>query len=165
VSVSSDGRNLLSRAQDDTLKIWDLRKFKDPLATFTGLENFYDTTNALFSPHDTLFMTGTSVRKDKKGPEQGQGMIHVYDRATLKPVRQLGLPSGSVLSLLWHPKINQMFVGTSSGLVHALYDPRQSENGIMRSVGRAPKKADITSVGINTVCMCVCVCVCVDFSV
>lgn len=157
VSVSSDGRNLLSRSRDDTLKVWDMRNLKEALASFGDLDNVYDTTAAVFGPNDTLFMTGTSVRKAKDGTSLGNGQLHVYDRATLKPVRQLGFPSGSVVSLLWHPKINQMFVGGQAGSVHAMYDPRQSEGGIMRSVGKASKKADITSVGINSVSPSSCV--------
>ena len=67
-------------------------------------------------------------------------MLHIYDKATLQPVRKVGVPTGSIVSLAWHAKINQLFVGSSGGHVHCLYDPNMSENGILRAVGKAPKK-------------------------
>jgi WD40 repeat protein len=146
LSVSSDGINVVSRCRDETLKIWDMRKMNSALASFTGLENLFDQTGCGFSPNNNLFFTGTSVRKGKDGVLQGEGQLHVYDRQTLQPVRTLGFPDGSVVSCLWHPRINQMMVGSSSGATHAMYDPRQSEGGVMRSVGKMAKKADITQV-------------------
>jgi len=43
-------------------------------------------------------------------------------------------------SLAWHAKINQLFLGSSGGQVHCLYDPKMSEHGIIRAVGKVPKK-------------------------
>mmetsp|Transcript_46958 Transcript_46958/g.110589 ORF Transcript_46958/g.110589 Transcript_46958/m.110589 type:complete len:703 (+) Transcript_46958:92-2200(+) len=152
VSVSSDGKTLLSRGRDDTLKVWDLRKLSGPpLKSFGNLENLFDTTEAIFSPGDHVFLTGVSVRKNKDGTPMGPGTVKVYDKSTLEEVRELSIPSGSVVSLAWHPKINQLFVGSQMGQVHVLYDPKQSENGIMRCLGKKVKARDITSVGINQV--------------
>ena len=149
--VSADGNMMLSRGRDDTLKVWDMRKLKESLAAFTELDNYFETTEAIFSPGDHLFLTGSSVKKGKDGAPLGAGHVHVYEKNTLKPVKTLSVPSGSVVSLLWHQKINQLIVGTAMGQAHILYDPRKSEAGIMRAVGKQPKKADITNVGIGTV--------------
>ncbi len=60
-------------------QVWDLRKLKTALAAFAGLDNFFDTTAAVFGPGDEYFMTGTSVRRAKDGsaqvtkPERQQG--------------------------------------------------------------------------------------------
>jgi len=132
------------------------------------------------------------VRKNKDGTPAGASHLKFWDRATLEEVRDLDFKDGSIVSLLWHHKINQLFVGrcrshellsenrhsvaregvasaclcalwrcargltrvrrrSASGTVHCLYDPRQSEHGIMRAVGKKPAKSDFTNVGINTV--------------
>jgi len=151
VAVAGDGFTLLSRSRDDTLKVWDLRKLKSALAAFGGLDNFFDTTAAVFGPGDEYFMTGTSVRRAKDGSAQGAGRLHVYRRATLEAAGELDFPSGSAVSALWHPRLNQVFVGGSDAGVHGLYDPRVSENGVVRSLGRQAKRADFTNAGISQV--------------
>ncbi len=42
-------------------------------------------------------------------------------------------------------------MGGSDAGVHALYDPRASENGVVRSLGRQAKRADFTNAGISQV--------------
>lgn len=70
----------------------------------------------------------------------GEAIVHVWDKSTLQCVRKVGMPTGSIVSLAWHSKINQLFLGTSAGQVHCLYDPKQSEHGIIRAVAKIPKK-------------------------
>ena len=48
----------------------------------------------IFSPGEHLFLTGTSVRKNKDGTPAGQSILHVYDKSTLQLVRKEGVPSG-----------------------------------------------------------------------
>eukprot|EP00802_Teleaulax_amphioxeia_P011950 Tamp_11988.p1 GENE.Tamp_11988~~Tamp_11988.p1 ORF type:complete len:524 (+),score=119.84 Tamp_11988:179-1750(+) len=151
VSVSRDGNMMISRGGDDTLKVWDMRKLSQAIVAHEGLDNFFEQTQCIFSPGDHLFLTGTSVRKNKDGTPAGESLLHVYDKSTLQLVRKVGVPSGSIVSMIWHPKINQLFLGSSSGQVHCLYDPKQSENGIIRAVGKVPKRADITNVGIGSI--------------
>jgi WD40 repeat protein len=67
ISASRDGNTLISRGGDDSLKVWDLRKLSSALASFEGLDNYFETTQCIFSPGDHLFLTGTSVRKNKDG--------------------------------------------------------------------------------------------------
>jgi WD40 repeat protein len=151
VTVSRDCNMMISRGGDDTLKAWDMRKLSQALAAYEGLDNYFEQTQCIFSPGDHLFLTGTSVRKNKDGSPAGQSILHVYDKSTLQLVRKEGVPSGSIVTMQWHPKINQLFLGSSSGQVHCLYDPKQSEHGIIRAVGKVPKKADLTNVGIGSV--------------
>ena len=42
----------------------------------------------------------------------------------------------------WSVKLNQLFVGTSTGKVHVLYDPVMSSKGIMLGLAKTPRKAD-----------------------
>ena len=66
--------------------------------------------------------------------------MHVWDKSTLQCVRKVSMPTSSIVSMAWHAKINQLFLGTTAGDVHCLYDPKQSEHGILRAVGKVPKK-------------------------
>lgn len=66
VSIGPDGHTLASRCFDGTMKVWDLRKFVSPLATFSGLDNFISETDCIFSPAGRYIMTGTSVYTGSK---------------------------------------------------------------------------------------------------
>lgn len=49
---------MASRGADGTLKLWDLRAFKKPLAVWEGLDTNYANTNCCFSPDERLLLTG-----------------------------------------------------------------------------------------------------------
>lgn len=63
ISYSYVGDLLVTRSCDDTMKVWDIRKFKECLHCFDDLYSRYDTTNAIFSPDDKVIVTGTSAKK------------------------------------------------------------------------------------------------------
>jgi WD40 repeat protein len=126
-----DGYTLISRALDDTMKVWDIRNVKKPLAIFEDLQNFGDV-NCITSPDGRLILTGTSVKKGA-----GTGLLVFFDKTLLSRVKQIGVAQGAgVISMLWHPKINQIIVGTSDAKVHVFYDPKLSTNGALLSVSR-----------------------------
>ena len=82
VSIGPDGHTLASRSFDNTMKVWDLRKFTQPLKTFEGLENFISETDCLFSPNGRYIMTGTSVyTRDTKeiGPDGRTKIVKAAD--------------------------------------------------------------------------------------
>ncbi|KAJ7972575.1 Transducin/WD40 repeat-like superfamily protein [Quillaja saponaria] len=143
LKFSSDGRILLSRSFDGSLKVWDLRKLKEPLKVFEDLQNHYAQTNVAFSPDEQLFLTGTSVERESAAG----GLLCFYDRVNLELVSRVGIsPTSSVVQCAWHPKLNQIFatVGDKSqGGTHILYDPTLSEKGALVCVARAPRKKSI----------------------
>ncbi|KAF8392123.1 hypothetical protein HHK36_022465 [Tetracentron sinense] len=143
LKFSSDGRILLSRSMDGSLKVWDLRQVKKPLQVFEELPNNYAQTNIAFSPDEQLILTGTSVERDSTTG----GLLCFYDRTKLELVSRVGLsPSCSVVQCAWHPKLNQIIatVGNKSqGGTHILYDPSLSERGALVCVARAPRKKSV----------------------
>lgn len=143
VKFSSDGRILLSRSFDGSLKVWDLRQMKDPLKVFDDLPNNYAQTNIAFSPDEQLFITGTSVEKD--GPTGG--MLSFFDRGKLELVSRVGIsPTYSVVQCAWHSRLNQIFATVGDkheGGTHILYDPTLSERGALVCVARAPRKKSV----------------------
>jgi hypothetical protein len=64
-------------------------------------------------------------------------------------VQQVGM-SGPVTAVCWHPRINQIIVGTgeqskgeeSKGWAHVLYNPDMSEKGALLCAGKKPREAN-----------------------
>ncbi|KAK9087735.1 hypothetical protein Syun_030129 [Stephania yunnanensis] len=143
LKFSADGRVLLSRSTDDSLKIWDLRQTKKPIKVFDELPNHYAQTNVTFSPDEQLILTGTSIERDSTTG----GLLCFFDRTKLELVSRVGIsPTCSVVQCAWHPKLNQIFATAgdkSQGGTHVLYDPSFSERGALVCVGRAPRKKSV----------------------
>nr|GEY65347.1 WD repeat-containing protein 70 [Tanacetum cinerariifolium]GEY66758.1 WD repeat-containing protein 70 [Tanacetum cinerariifolium] len=143
LKFSSDGRVLLSRSFDGTLKVWDLRQMKTELKSFEDLPNHYPQTNVAFSPDEQLLLTGTSVERDSTTG----GLLCVFDRQKLELVSKVGISATcSVVQCAWHPKLNQIFATVGDkhhGGTHVLYDPTISARGALVCVARAPRKKSI----------------------
>uniref|UniRef100_A0A3Q3WIY2 WD repeat-containing protein 70 n=1 Tax=Mola mola TaxID=94237 RepID=A0A3Q3WIY2_MOLML len=135
LSFSYDGMSLASRGGDDTLKIWDIRNFRKPVNVATGLTNYFSMTDCCFSPDDKLLLTGTSVKK-----EEGNGKLVFFDRASFQKVYEIEVTNASVIRCLWHPKLNQIMVGTGNGLAKVYYDPVKSHRGAMLCVVKSKRK-------------------------
>lgn len=135
LTFSYDGTVLASRGGDDTLKTWDMRNFKKPLNVATGLSSFFPMTDCCFSPDDKLLMTGTSVKKGA-----GNGTLVFFDRLTFQKVYEIEVASSSVVRCLWHPKLNQIMVGTGNGLAKVYYDPIKSQRGAKLCVVKSQRK-------------------------
>uniref|UniRef100_A0A061QZ94 Wd repeat-containing protein 70-like n=1 Tax=Tetraselmis sp. GSL018 TaxID=582737 RepID=A0A061QZ94_9CHLO len=138
IGFSRDGHTLITRGGDETLKVWDIRKFKSPLKVFGELPTTHGNTMCAFSPDERLIITGVCA---PSGDEDG-GLV-MFDKERLEFVRRVGMP-GSVCSFDWNVQLNQILVGAGgrkSGAAHMLYHPTFSEKGALRCVGRAPRKA------------------------
>ncbi|XP_034751799.1 WD repeat-containing protein 70 [Etheostoma cragini] len=135
LSFSYDGMILASRGGDDTLKMWDIRNFRSPVNVATGLTNYFTMTDCCFSPDDKLLVTGTSVKKD-----EGQGKLVFFERASFQKVYEIEVTNASVVRCLWHPKLNQIMVGTGNGLSKVYYDPVKSHRGAKLCVVKSQRK-------------------------
>ncbi|XP_029670434.1 gastrulation defective protein 1 homolog [Formica exsecta] len=124
LSFSYLGQMLASRSCDDTLKLWDLRAFKSPVFEAKGLFSRYDTTDCMFSPDDSMIVTGESLSKGKT-----TGRLLFYESKTFDLVREIPVTNSHVIKTLWHPKLNQVFVGCGNGIVNVYYDPKKSMRG------------------------------------
>lgn len=143
LKFTSDGRILLSRSFDGTMKVWDLRQTKEPLKVFEDLPNHYSQTNIALSPDEQLILTGTSIERDSTTG----GLLCFYDRTKLELVSRIGISAtSSVVQCGWHPKLNQIFATAGDkkqGGTHVLYDPNLSERGALVCVARAPRKTSM----------------------
>ncbi|XP_078416156.1 WD repeat-containing protein 70 [Cetorhinus maximus] len=136
LSFSYDGNTLASRGGDDTIKTWDMRNFRNPLNVASGLPNIFPMTDCCFSPDDKLLVTGTSV---KRGQENGKLLF--FDRETFHKLYEIEVTDASVIRCLWHPKLNQIMVGTGNGLAKVYYHPVKSQRGAKLCVVKTKRKA------------------------
>ncbi|XP_015514548.2 gastrulation defective protein 1 homolog [Neodiprion pinetum] len=135
LSFSYLGNLLASRGCDDTLKLWDLRSFKSPIFTANDLFSRYDTTDCMFSPDDSMVITGESLRKG-----QTSGRVLFFNTKTFDLVNQICVTNSHVIKTLWHPKLNQIFVSCGNGVVKTYYDPKKSLRGAKLCVVKSHHK-------------------------
>ncbi|XP_053979244.1 gastrulation defective protein 1 homolog [Hylaeus anthracinus] len=124
LSFSYLGQMLATRSCDDTLKLWDLRAFKSPIFEAKDLYSRYDTTDCMFNPDDSILITGESLNKG-----QTTGRVLFYDTKTFDVVNEISVTNSHVIKTLWHPKLNQIFVGCGNGIVKVYYDSKKSLRG------------------------------------
>ncbi|KAG8623480.1 hypothetical protein KVT40_008456 [Elsinoe batatas] len=135
LDISPDGRLVVTRGGDDTIKTWDIRKFKTPITSITheSTSSQFPTSNIRFSPTGSSILTGSS-----------SGSLHILNPATLRPESITPVtPSSPLITVLWHPKLNQIITGSANSSTHILYDPTISSAGAVGIVSRAPKRRHI----------------------
>ncbi|RYP47343.1 hypothetical protein DL768_006594 [Monosporascus sp. mg162] len=132
IDISSDGRMVVTRGGDDLIKLWDTRKFKEPLVTVKhqSTSDHYPTTNIRYAPNSTSIITGSA-----------NGHLYILNPGNLQPEYTTPVTEGSPLVTVdWHPKINQIMTGSANGEMRVLYNPTMSTRGAVDVMSRAPKK-------------------------
>ncbi|KZT58448.1 WD40 repeat-like protein [Calocera cornea HHB12733] len=140
-----DGWGFVSRGGDGTVKLWDTRKFKRPIATASA-PTLYPGTNVTFSPDGKYVVTGTSAGTTKEEAEAGTaggGKLLLLKRENLELEREVTLGGRGVLRVVWHPKINQIVCGHADGTIRVLYSPTHSINGAKLCVPKGTKARTI----------------------
>ncbi|KAL0575027.1 hypothetical protein V5O48_006928 [Marasmius crinis-equi] len=134
ISFSVDGRTVVTRGGDDTVKLWDIRSFKKPVSTRADLTTLYPNTNAVFSPDEKFIVTGA-------GPtgKGGKGRLVFLQRENLESAIEMPVDSTPV-RVFWHPKINQIVTGMSNGQIRVLYSPSTSLNGAKLLMNKGPPR-------------------------
>ena len=135
LDISADGRLVVTRGGDDTIKLWDTRRMKQPVsvATHTSTSAQYPSTSIRFSPTSANIITGSD-----------SGHLHILNPATLRPELVTPVTPGSpLITVLWHPKLNQIITGSANAETHVLYNPNTSTNGAKTVMSRAPKRRHI----------------------
>ncbi|KAH9872624.1 hypothetical protein J1614_005017 [Plenodomus biglobosus] len=132
IDISADGRLVITRGGDDTIKLWDTRKFKTPLKTTShaSTSSQYPTSNIQFAPSGSSIVTGSDT-----------GHLHILNPATLRPELVTPVTPGSpLITVNWHPKLNQILTGSANGQTTILFNPKLSTNGALTILSKASKK-------------------------
>lgn len=135
LDISSDGRMVVTRGGDDTVKLWDTRKFVKPLVTVShpSTSDHYPTSNIRYAPNSTSIITGSKT-----------GHLHILNPGNLRAEHVTPITPGSpLITVDWHPKINQIVTGSANSETHVLYNPTMSSRGAVDVMSRAPKKRHI----------------------
>ncbi|OTA93331.1 hypothetical protein M434DRAFT_395746 [Hypoxylon sp. CO27-5] len=135
LDISSDGRMVVTRGGDNLIKLWDTRKFKEPLVSVEhpSTSDHYPTTNIKYAPNSTSIITGSVT-----------GHLHILNPGNLRPeYTTLVTPGSPLITVDWHPKINQIITGSANAETHVLYNPTMSTRGAVDVMSRAPKRRHI----------------------
>jgi len=150
MAFARDGRTLLSRCEDGSLNVWDLRNLKAPMKRFEDLPTRHGETSVGWSPNDVLFYTGVDTERDNGGRSVPGGLCF-FSRENLEMVRRVNSPTNCIAAT-WHPRLNQIFIGggdAKGGDVRALYDTKRSMAGVITALGRAETKKSTDFVRID----------------
>lgn len=135
IDISADGRMVVTRGGDGLIKLWDTRKFKQPLVKVEhpSTSDRYPTTNIKYSPDSRFIITGST-----------SGHLHILNPANLRPEHVTPITPGiPLITVDWHPKLNQILTGSANAETHVLYHPTLSTRGALEVMSRAPKKRHI----------------------
>ena len=135
VDLSADGRNAVTRGGDGLIKLWDTRKFKQPITVVEhpSTSDQYANTDIKYSPNASSIITGSA-----------NGYLHILNPATLKPELVTPVTDGHPLvTVLWHDKLNQILTGSANAEMHVLYNPKTSTRGAAMVMSKAPKRRHI----------------------
>ena len=135
IDISSDGRLVVTRGGDDTIKLWDTRKFKQPVnsTTHASTSSQYPTSNIAFAPNSSSIITGSET-----------GDLHILNPATLRPELITPITPGSpLISVLWHEKLNQIMTGSANAETHVLFNPKLSSKAAVMIMSKAPKRRHV----------------------
>ncbi|POS81471.1 WD domain-containing protein [Diaporthe helianthi] len=135
VDISSDGRMVVTRGGDGLIKLWDTRKFKQPLVSVEhpSTSDRFAVTNIKYSPNSTAIITGSAT-----------GHLHILNPGNLKAEHVTPITPGVPLIVTeWHAKLNQIITGSANAETHVLYNPSMSQRGAVDVMSKAPKKRHV----------------------
>jgi len=124
IQFGYDNHMVATRANDETLKLWDVRNFKRYVNSASGLFSRFAQTECGFSPDDQMILTGTSMDRGDTC-----GKLIFFDKNTFNKAFEMEIGNSHVIKASWHPKLNQIVVGSGDGVVRVYYDLEKSRRG------------------------------------
>lgn len=135
IAFAYSGNLVATRGGDDTLKLWDIRAFKMPVHTAHNLFSRYSSTSCEFSPDDSLIVTGLSLERGET-----EGRLLFYDANSFDKVKDVVVTGSHVIKTVWHPRIQQIFVGCGDGSMKIYFGDSKSQKGAKLCIDRTHKK-------------------------
>ncbi|PIA16080.1 WD40 repeat-like protein [Coemansia reversa NRRL 1564] len=145
--IPGNSNHLVTRGGDSTVKLWDVRNLKTSLATKDSLPSAGPEANMAFDSDGRYLLVGAASAGST--PSQNAS-IAVLDSSDLTEKHQISLPlSGDVLSVTWHPRLNQIAAGLTTGTIAVMYDA-SSTRGAKLCISKrlqARQTSEPTSIG------------------
>ncbi|KAI9501324.1 WD40-repeat-containing domain protein [Coemansia spiralis] len=138
IAFAPNGQHMATRGGDDTVKLWDIRQLKAPLATAYSLPSAGPEANLAFSPSACHILVGVA-RSRRASADLAKGTIAVLDSGDLSVSRSIDMPfSGDVVNLA---------ASSTDGSIAIMYSPHSSIRGAIQCVARrrSRRHADHTS--------------------
>jgi len=66
-----------------------------------------------------------------------------YSTLTGEKVCDQGISQSSVIALVWHPTLNQIFLGCGDNKIVALYNPETSKQGIIKCITKQERRRPV----------------------
>ncbi len=158
IAVHPGGDKVVSRGGDGTVKLWDMRQFREPLVERGGLANASNHTSIVFDPFNSrTLLTGVAdasprhqyhqqPRRCRRTAVEGAKLV-TLDSLTLATVDSLRLPTPPI-RLHWAQQTDQLFCTLRNSLT-LFYTPTRSTNGITLAIAR-PTRTSRTSFYTST---------------
>ncbi|PKI83253.1 hypothetical protein MVES1_003075 [Malassezia vespertilionis] len=139
IAVSPDSRFAATRAKD-SVKLWDLRSMRQPLASRDDVPSGDDQANLVYSPDGKQLLAGTAAVPNASSDEDSLassfGQLAVFDAADLSVQHVHHAADSSIVRVAWQPRINQVLASTRDGAILVFYDPEASQLGATLGVAK-----------------------------
>ncbi|KAJ2511536.1 hypothetical protein H4217_007332, partial [Coemansia sp. RSA 1939] len=147
VAFSPDSRLLATRSSDrgGSVRVWDVRSAKAPVAAVHALPCAAAEASVAFSPAGRHLLAGVD--------RGGGGALALLRADSLAVARWIEPPfasssgAGGVVRALWHPRANQIAVASAAGDIAVMYDDAGSHGGALLCAGKKPRRRRIASSG------------------
>lgn len=135
---TQDSLQLFSRGTDSSVKMWDLRRFKEAVHVWQNMPNESPRMQVSLSPDEKYVITGSNIINTHV-PKGVIGQLVFCDTKTFEIAAQINISNTSIYRAQWHPTINQILVSCGDGATRVLYSPETSIKGVMTALGKRPK--------------------------
>lgn len=128
---------MVTRGLDAKMRVWDTRMLSDtkgPVKSFDNLPAIHEKTGLCVSPDGQYLVTGSTG-----ATKQGSASVHIFSTKDFSSVRTLDFGKRTALRFHWPKELNQLIVGTGTGEVAMMYNPKISQKGALNFVGRHAK--------------------------
>ncbi|OLY77833.1 WD repeat-containing protein 70 [Smittium mucronatum] len=169
LEMDSSGHKLLSRGMDNTVKLWDIRNFKEPTFSVSDMYSEHQQTNACFSPDEKIILAtkDPSPIHLNKDNDLNPKLIFI-DVNSSDILYQVEVSSGqqsqsqhveknhhnaiaqisdrlNLVKVRWHKSLNQIAVSKSNGQVEIYYDSAKSIKGVKMCMEKISKVQHVSS--------------------
>ncbi|KAJ1841522.1 hypothetical protein LPJ73_006090, partial [Coemansia sp. RSA 2703] len=140
-----DSHGILSRGSEDSMvKLWDIRRFDKPLAEISGMYAAATESNLALSPNSRNVLVG--LGRSPQGEDTNAGVV-VLDTSDLRVRRRLDMPfSSDVVSVCWHPHIDQIAASSSDGSIGVFYRNESVRGGAILCAGKRAVRRQVSEI-------------------